>query len=88
MALVHEYLGYNRFGLRYVTAREVRERKKRVLSHDFSQKADAQNQETKATEWFLAFLALTIASQKAKEPLFKNLNIFKKSIKEKFTNTR
>ena len=34
--LVHEGLGYNRFGLRYVSAKEVAERRKRVLAVDFS----------------------------------------------------
>ena len=34
--LVHEGLGYNRFGLRYVGAEEIAERKKHVLGLDFS----------------------------------------------------
>ena len=36
--LVHEALGYNRFGLRYVTREELDARCKRVFSFDFSSK--------------------------------------------------
>ena len=90
MALVHEYLGYNRFGLRYTTTKEMRQRRERFLEHDLSRKKDMQqsHQDGKAIEWIFAFLALTIAHQKEKETLFRNLGMFKKAVNEKFMNGR
>ena len=90
MALVREYLGYNRFGHRYATAKEIRQRKERILKHDFSPNKDVQqpSQNGKAIEWFCAFLALTIAHQKARKSIFKNLGVFKKATKEKSEKDR
>ena len=90
MALVHEYLGYNRFGLRYVTAEEIRQRKERILKHDLSPKKDIQqpSQDNKAIEWLCAFLALTIAYQEARKPVFKNFWPLKRFAREKLINSR
>ena len=36
MSDVNELLGYNRYGLRYMTPRDMRKLRKRVASHDWS----------------------------------------------------
>ena len=68
MSAVYEHLGYNRLGLRWVTSKELREQKKRILNHDFSCKEDFQKSKNGSViMWFAKLLARTISRQEEKK---------------------
>ena len=66
MSSVNEILNGNPYGLRVMTAKDVRMMKKRVLSHDFSANGDKLPKESFISK-FTRHLGNSIAKQREKE---------------------
>ena len=65
MSANYEHLKYNRRGERYVTAKELREQRKRVLSHNLiAVGEDQKSQNGSGIEWVAWILGQTISKQR------------------------
>jgi len=68
MSANYEHLGYDRRGERYMTAKELREQRKRVLSHNLITIGDDQKSKNgSGIEWVARILGRTISKQRIKE---------------------